>query len=76
MRSLFLATQDTGHGLPNGPICAKAVAEMILSWRSGKGIVEEGKLSKDYLLIEGKWRNAMKLPSVIEDEEYNPKGKP
>lgn len=72
-RGLFVAAGYTGHGLPNGPMCSKAVVEMILEGKEGKEMVQEGKLPEDYLLTEERIREAMKLPSVIEDEA-NPKG--
>lgn len=68
MKGLFVAAGYTGHGLPNGPMCAKAIVEMILEGRSGKEMVSAGKLPEDYLLTEERMRDAMKLSSVMEDE--------
>jgi glycine/D-amino acid oxidase-like deaminating enzyme len=72
MKGLFIAAGYTGHGLPNGPMCAKAVVEMILDGRTGEEIVSAGRLPEDYLLTGERMREAMKFPSLIEDD-YNPK---
>ena len=73
MKGVFVAAGYTGHGLPNGPMCARAVVEMIVNGRTPAELVREGHLPDDYLLTEERIREAMKLPSLMEDE-VNPKG--
>lgn len=71
MKGVYLAAGYTGHGLPNGPMCAKAVVEMILDGgdaeQLGKELVEQEKLPAAYLLTKERMKKAMQLPSVIDD---------
>ena len=67
MRGVFVAAGYTGHGMPNGPMCARAVVEMIVSGKTPAELVKEGHLPDDYLLTEERMREAMKLPSLMEE---------
>ncbi|KAF2118325.1 FAD dependent oxidoreductase [Lophiotrema nucula] len=67
-KGLFVAAGYSGHGLPNGPLCAKAVVKMILENKTGQEVVKEGASPEEYLLTEERIKNAMRMPSVVGDD--------
>jgi len=76
MPGVWLAGGYTGHGMPNGTLCGKAVVNMVLAKDEGKDLnalqatmVEEGDLPKAYIITRERFDAAMALPSVAVQDE-------
>ncbi|KAH7063166.1 FAD dependent oxidoreductase [Macrophomina phaseolina] len=72
---VWLAGGYTGHGMPNGTLCGKAVVELALADEAGmpaaeaqKQVVERVGLPKAYLITDDRLAEARKLPTVAEAE--------
>jgi len=70
-KGLWLSGGYTGHGMPNGTLCGKAVAEMILAEAAGEDVValqqsmvKKGDLPKSYLITEERLSKARLWPTV------------
>ncbi|OAK93998.1 DAO-domain-containing protein [Phaeosphaeriaceae sp. SRC1lsM3a] len=73
---LWLSGGYTGHGMPNGTLCGKAVVDMVLAEMEGKMLgevqqrmVEEGAIPKSYLLSEERMERARKMLTVQQQDE-------
>lgn len=71
----MLTNVCTGHGMPNGTLCGKAVVELALADEAGvpaaeaqKQVVETVGLPKAYLITDHRLAEARKLPTVAEAE--------
>jgi len=76
MPGVWLAGGYTGHGMPNGTLCGKAVVNMVLAKDGGKDLnalqatmVEEGDLPKAYIITRERFDAAMALPTVAVQDE-------
>ncbi|KAI9711563.1 MAG: hypothetical protein M1820_002128 [Bogoriella megaspora] len=75
--NLWIAAGYTGHGMPNGLLCGRAVVDMILTvgqgksvWEASDGVVENGyRLPRSYLVTDQRIRRARKLPTVAQADE-------
>ncbi|KAF4312158.1 FAD dependent oxidoreductase [Botryosphaeria dothidea] len=70
---VWLSGGYTGHGMPNGTLCGKAVVELLLAEQAGvpaadaqKQVVEKVGLPKSYLITEQRLAAVRKLPTVAE----------
>ncbi len=68
---LWLAAGYTGHGMPNGTLCGKAVVEMMLAAREGMAaericekLVEQGELPRSYVITKKRINRARQMPTV------------
>jgi glycine/D-amino acid oxidase-like deaminating enzyme len=76
-KGMWLCGGYTGHGMPNGTLCAKAVVEMVLGDAAGEDclvlqekLVKEGDLPKSYLITEERIARARSWPTVaVQDKE-------
>ena len=67
----------TGHGMPNGTLCGKAVVEMLLGEESGieanvvaERLIESGDLPRAYLITKERMERAHQLDEVkVQDEK-------
>ncbi|KAF2272402.1 FAD dependent oxidoreductase [Westerdykella ornata] len=74
---LWLCGGYTGHGMPNGMLCAKAVVEMVLGEERGeemKGLVERmvenGELPRSYVITQERIEKARGWPTVeVQDRQ-------
>lgn len=73
---VWLAGGYTGHGMPNGTLCGKAVVEMVLREEAGEDIVEvqrkmveEGGMPGSYVITEERVQRARKGLTVEQQEE-------
>jgi glycine/D-amino acid oxidase-like deaminating enzyme len=74
---LWLAGGYTGHGMPNGTLCGKAVVDMVLGEMRGEelGVVQErlvgeGDMPRDYLITKERMAKARVWPTVeVQDRE-------
>ncbi|KAF1988931.1 FAD dependent oxidoreductase [Aulographum hederae CBS 113979] len=71
MSGVWLAGGYTGHGMPNGTLCGKAVVDMVLAEAEGEDLkalhsrmVEEGDLPQAYLITSQRFEKAKNLPTV------------
>ncbi|KZT64541.1 FAD dependent oxidoreductase [Daedalea quercina L-15889] len=71
MKGVWLAGAYTGHGMPNGTLCGKAVVDLMLADEQGvaaaeaqMNVVESVGLPKSYLITEERIAKARKLPPV------------
>ena len=71
MANVWLAGGYSGHGMPNGTLCGKAVVDMMLAQERGKSLdtvkdqmVKSGDLPKSYLITKERIERCMKLDSV------------
>ncbi|KAF2004098.1 DAO-domain-containing protein [Amniculicola lignicola CBS 123094] len=80
---IWLAGGYTGHGMPNGTLCGKAVVEMVLGEEEGRDVgalqeelVGKGELPKSYVISKERIQRARALATVeVQDrEELNVKG--
>lgn len=67
---------STGHGMPNGTLCGKAVVELMLAESSGEAVgvvaerlVESGDLPKAYIITKERMEQAERLDEVQVQEE-------
>ncbi|KAF2085509.1 DAO-domain-containing protein [Saccharata proteae CBS 121410] len=74
---VWLAGGYTGHGMPNGTLCGKAVAKMVLATEAAglaytpeveDHAVKESGLPRGYLISEDRMNKARKLPTVAAAE--------
>ncbi|KAF2205941.1 FAD dependent oxidoreductase [Delitschia confertaspora ATCC 74209] len=76
-KGVWLCGGYTGHGMPNGTLCGKAVAKMVLAEADGEDVavtqrrmVEEGGIPKTYLITKERIDAARVLPTVaVQDRE-------
>jgi glycine/D-amino acid oxidase-like deaminating enzyme len=73
---LWLCGGYTGHGMPNGTLCGKAVVDMMLGEEAGKDLVEvqkeivAGGLPKSYVISEERIAKARVWPTVeVQDRD-------
>ncbi|KAJ4375955.1 hypothetical protein N0V83_001234 [Neocucurbitaria cava] len=73
---LWLCGGYTGHGMPNGTLCGKAVVDMVLGEDSGEDLgvlsermVEKGDIPKSYLLTKERIDRARSLLTVLQQDE-------
>lgn len=73
---LWLCGGYTGHGMPNGTLCGKAVVDMVLGEAEGKELgtlheqmVKDGDIPKAYILTKERIARARKLLTVSEQDE-------
>ncbi|KAI9654384.1 MAG: hypothetical protein M1821_006700 [Bathelium mastoideum] len=75
--NLWISAGYTGHGMPNGFLCGRAVADMILAADAGQSVWEAQEaatkatygLPRSYLVTDQRIRRARKLPTVAEADE-------
>ena len=75
--NLWVSAGYTGHGMPNGYLCGRAIVEMIFAveagqsvWTAQDGAVKRASgLPRSYLVTDQRIRRAGKLPSVAKAEE-------
>lgn len=77
-KGLWLCGGYTGHGMPNGTLCGKAVVEMVLAAEKEDvkfaalldGMVEKGDIPKSYLISKERIERARRWPTVaVQDRE-------
>ncbi|KAL1604907.1 hypothetical protein SLS60_004448 [Paraconiothyrium brasiliense] len=73
---LWLSAGYTGHGMPNGTLCGKAVVDMVLEEASGTDItevqaqmVERGDIPKSYLITPERLAKARLWPTVEQQDQ-------
>ena len=74
---LWLCGGYTGHGMPNGTLCGKAIVDMALAELNSEDVrlveeklVKDGKIPKSYLISRERMERARGLPTVeIADRE-------
>ncbi|KAF2252043.1 DAO-domain-containing protein [Trematosphaeria pertusa] len=74
---LWLCAGYTGHGMPNGTLCGKAVVEMVLGQEAGRDVgavmedmTREGEIPKSYLITEERIKKARMWPTVeVQDRQ-------
>ena len=71
MPNIWLAGGYSGHGMPNGTLCGKAVVDMMLAQEAGQSLitvqeqmVKSGDLPKSYLITKERIERCKKLDSV------------
>ncbi|KAF2660311.1 FAD dependent oxidoreductase [Lophiostoma macrostomum CBS 122681] len=71
LKGVWLCGGYTGHGMPNGTLCGKAVVQMVLGEAEGldgkelqEKLVEQRDLPRSYLISEERVRKARGLPTV------------
>jgi glycine/D-amino acid oxidase-like deaminating enzyme len=72
-QGLWLCGGYTGHGMPNGTLCGKAVVDMVLGEMEGKEVVEEmvekGAIPRSYLITKERMEKARRGLTVKEQDE-------
>jgi glycine/D-amino acid oxidase-like deaminating enzyme len=73
---LWLAGGYTGHGMPNGTLCGKAVVDMVLGEQEGrehaevvKSMVKAGDIPGSYVLSKERIERARKGLTVLQQDE-------
>ncbi|KAF1943305.1 FAD dependent oxidoreductase [Clathrospora elynae] len=73
---MWLCGGYTGHGMPNGTLCGKAVVDMVLGEYEGKELdavqtrmVEKGDIPKSYVLTKERVKRARKMMTVQQQDE-------
>jgi glycine/D-amino acid oxidase-like deaminating enzyme len=70
---LWLCGGYTGHGMPNGTLCGKAVVDMVLGEMEGREVVEEmvqqGAIPRSYLITSERIERARRGLTVKEQDE-------
>ncbi|OCK85250.1 FAD dependent oxidoreductase-like protein [Lepidopterella palustris CBS 459.81] len=74
---LWLCGGYTGHGMPNGTLCGKAVVEMALAEENGEDVaavqekmIKNGDMPRNYLISKERIERARALPTVeVADRE-------
>ncbi|OCL08472.1 FAD dependent oxidoreductase-like protein [Glonium stellatum] len=68
---LWLCGGYTGHGMPNGTLCGKAVVQMALAELDSEDVrlveerlVRDGEMPKSYLISQERMERARNLPTV------------
>ena len=75
--NLWISAGYTGHGMPNGFLCGRAVVDMILAVEAGKSVWDAQNavvngiygLPRSYLVTDQRIRRARKFPTVAEADE-------
>jgi glycine/D-amino acid oxidase-like deaminating enzyme len=75
-QGLWLCGGYTGHGMPNGTLCGKAVVDMVLAELEGKdfetvvaSMVKDGDIPKSYLLSKERIEKARTMLTVEQQDE-------
>jgi hypothetical protein len=75
-QGLWLAGGYTGHGMPNGTLCGKAVVDMVLGEQDGRGIgevvqemVSVGGLPASYVISAERIERARRGLTVQQQDE-------
>jgi glycine/D-amino acid oxidase-like deaminating enzyme len=70
-KGLWLCGGYTGHGMPNGTLCAKAVVDMLLADETGEDLellqetmIKDDDIPKSYLISEERIAKARSWPTV------------
>jgi glycine/D-amino acid oxidase-like deaminating enzyme len=70
-KGLWLCGGYTGHGMPNGTLCAKAVVDMLLADETGEDLpllqetmIKDVDIPKSYLISEERIASARSWPTV------------
>tara|TARA_R110002003_G_scaffold37_11_gene2185 strand:- start:2733 stop:3743 length:1011 start_codon:yes stop_codon:yes gene_type:complete len=73
---LWLCGGYTGHGMPNGTLCGKAVVDMVLGEQEGKDLAElqeqmvkDGDMPRSYVLSKERIERARKGLTVQQQDE-------
>jgi glycine/D-amino acid oxidase-like deaminating enzyme len=73
---LWLSGGYTGHGMPNGTLCGKAVVDMVLGEAAGLSIaevqarmVEKGEIPKSYIITPERLSKARLWPTVEQQDK-------
>jgi glycine/D-amino acid oxidase-like deaminating enzyme len=73
---VYLCGGYTGHGMPNGTLCGKAIVDMVLGAESGQELaavqdqmVEKGHIPKSYILTEERVDRARQMLTVQQQDE-------
>ncbi|KAJ4355500.1 uncharacterized protein N0V89_003516 [Didymosphaeria variabile] len=73
---LWLSGGYTGHGMPNGTLCGKAVVDMVLGEAAGTDItkvqaqmVEKGDIPQSYLITPERLTKARLWPTVEQQDQ-------
>lgn len=73
---LWLAGGYTGHGMPNGTLCGKAVVDMVLADKAGEDVlalqqtmVKEGDIPESYIITKERIAKARMWPTVAVQEQ-------
>jgi glycine/D-amino acid oxidase-like deaminating enzyme len=73
---LWLCGGYTGHGMPNGTLCGKAVVDMVLGEQEGRelrdvveSMVKEGGIPGSYILSKERIDRARKMLTVQQQDE-------
>lgn len=73
---LWLCGGYTGHGMPNGTLCGKAVVDMMLGEMEGKELgalqlemAEKGAIPKSYILSKERMEKARTMMTVAQQDE-------
>lgn len=72
---LWIAGGYTGHGMPNGTLCGKAVVDMLLGEEAGEDVivlqqnmVKNGEIPSSYLITPERLAKARSVPTVAVQE--------
>lgn len=75
-KGLWISAGYTGHGMPNGTLCGKAVVDLLLGEQEGKELstlreemVAKGDIPKSYLLTKERVERARTMLTVKEQDE-------
>lgn len=73
---LWLCAGYTGHGMPNGTLCGKAIVDMMLGELQGRELgalseemVQKGDIPKSYLLTQERVQRARDMLTVQQQDE-------
>ncbi|ORY12986.1 FAD dependent oxidoreductase [Clohesyomyces aquaticus] len=74
---LWISAGYTGHGMPNGTLCGKAVVDMMLGEEAGEDVyalqakmVQKGEMPKSYIISKERIAKARMWPTVeVQDKE-------
>jgi glycine/D-amino acid oxidase-like deaminating enzyme len=77
VQGLWLCGGYTGHGMPNGTLCGKAVIDMVLGEKAGETVdvlqqkmIEKGDIPSSYIITEERIARARQWPTVeVQDRE-------
>lgn len=75
-KGLWLSGGYTGHGMPNGTLCGKAVVDMLLAEAAGEDVVQvqadmvaRGDVPASYLITEERFAKARLWPTVEQQDQ-------
>jgi len=73
---LWLAGGYTGHGMPNGTLCGKAVVELVLAHEVGENVlalqekmIKDGDIPRSYIITKERIAKARLWPTVAVQDE-------